>query len=356
MILQFRFLALALIASLLSSCFKKDDPVVLPPPGDVQVSQVSMGPDYYNQIYFQLSTKNIKESDHRFWDLAFESSSSGYHVWVNGGNQILVSNTNSSDFTHVTDTIFASWKWDASSWNPDSTAIGDWTHFVPTNPTNTKYGVAYSNPGKNEETEDLQTGTTVYILDLGPDATASERFKKIVFETVSATQYTFRYANLDGTNQHEILLQKNSAFAYKYFSIRNGDTEVFPEPVKSDWDIQFTRYRYIFYQSGQVIPYLVSGVLVNPDGYSVAVDTTKSFSDIDYNFAKDLVFINGALHRDVIGWNWKHFNFSTSIYEVNSSKNYIIKDKIGYYWKLHFIGFYNDQGVKGYPQFEFQRL
>ncbi len=350
MILRFRFLIFIFSVSFLSSCFKNDDPIILTPPGDVQTDQVAMGPDYYNQIYYKLSTKESSTSDHRCWDLAFETTLSGFHIWLNSGNQIFAANTNSSNFSSVYDTTGANWKWDASSWNKDSTAIGDWINLSPNDPVSTIDVPFTSTPGREEEKEGA---TAVYLLDLGPDLNSYERFKKIVFKTVNHFQYTFKYANLDNSDYHEITLDKEPGFAYSYFSIRNGNTVVHPEPIKPNWDILFTRYSTILYSNGSMIHYPVNGVLINPEGYSVAIDSSKAFSDIDFDFAKDL---NYKSNRDVIGYNWKHYSFSSSSYEVSENINYIIKDKSGYYWKLHFIGFYNDQGIKGYPQFEYQRL
>ena len=101
MILRFRFLFFALMVSLFASCFKKDEAIVLQPPGNVEVDQVAMGADYVNQIYYQLSTKESFVSDHRSWDLAFETSTSGYHIWINGSNQIFVANTYNSNFNYI---------------------------------------------------------------------------------------------------------------------------------------------------------------------------------------------------------------------------------------------------------------
>ncbi len=351
MILRSRYFFLALLVTLFASCFKEDDPIVLPPPGDVQMSQVGMGPDYLNQIYFKLSNKDTLVNDHRCWDLAFENSANGYHIWVNGGNMILVANTNSSNFAYLNDTVGANWKWDASSWNKDSTAIGNWTVSNPGNPTPAKDIASASSSGKIEQ-NDIATG--VYLIDLGSDMPAAERIKKAVFETVDNSQYTFKYANLDGSDLHTVTLPKEPAYCYTYFTIRNGGVVLHPEPVKTNWDILFTRYRYIFYQNGNVIPYVVTGVLINPTGYSVAVDSSKAFTDVDYNYAKNLTYIT---NRDAIGYDWKHINFQTSTtYTVDENKIYLIKDNGGYYWKLHFIGFYNNDGIKGYPQFEYQRL
>ncbi len=351
MILRVRLIVFLSVSVLLSSCFKKDDAVVLPPPGEVQVSQVGMGPDYINQVYFKLATKDTFISEHGSWDLAFETSFNGFHIWINSGNQVLVSRTNSSNFNFITDTIGSKWRWDASSWNKDSTAIGDWVNTNPADPSEVK-GVAYNSAsGKIEQTEEA---IGVFLVDLGPSLNSAERFKKIVFQTVNQYEYKFKYANLDNSDLHEIVMSKEPAYAYTYFSIQHGNKVVYPEPIKPKWDLLFTRYHYDFYQNGNLVPYIVTGVLLNPNGYSVASDSTSDFADIDYNFAKNLTYRS---NRDAIGYDWKHIDYqSSSLYVVDPSKNYIIKDNSGYYWKLHFIGFYNDQGIKGYPQFEYQRL
>ena len=352
MILRSRIFLLALFASLFASCFKEDDPVVLPGAGEVQMDQVAMGPDYLNQIYYKLPTKTIFTSDYRSWDLAFETTSGGFHIWVNGGNQILVSNTNSDDFDHITDTLGSHWMWDASSGNKDSTAIGEWVNFIPTNPSVGEGAELIKSPGRFEKSD---VATTVFLVDLGPDTAlaSNERFKKIVFETVNNHEYTFKYANIDGSDFHQVTIDKEPEFAFTYFSIRNGGMMVHPEPIKKDWDILFTRYRTQLFSAGNYMPYVVTGVLINPDGYSVAVDSSIAFTDADYDFAKNLTY---KTNRDAIGYEWKKYLFNPPTYEVYPQINYFIKDKTGFIWKLHFISFYNDQGVKGYPQFEFQRL
>ena len=115
----------------------------------------------------------------------------------------------------------------------------------------------------------------------------------------------------------------------------------------------FTRYRYIFYNTTPYTPYLVSGVLLNPQGIAAGLDSTKAFSEADVAFAQQLPL---STQRDEIGFNWKAYNFTTSTYETKQHFTYIIRDREGYYWKLRFLDFYNDQGEKGSPKFEFQRL
>ena len=318
-----RYISFIAIISLLSSCFKDDDPVTLPAQGSVENFQISMGKTYHRQEYFDLGTRDTLGSEHAAWDLCFESSEAGWHVWINGGNFALAAVTDTQDFDAVKDTIGAMWKWDESSWNADSTAIGDW---------------------RNDR--------FVYIIDRGAGKSVDERFKKIIFQSVDETMYEIEYSNLDGSIKNTFDVPKKAQNIYVYFTFDNGGSMLDIEPDLQHWDLLFTRYRYIFYDQHPPLPYLVNGVLINPE-VSVAVDSSMTFSSIDYQKVVNLNYTNA---RDIIGWKWKSYDFTNQAYVVRSHINYIIRDIEGYYWKLHFIDFYNFQGEPGYPQFEFQRL
>ena len=47
-------------------------------------------------------------------------------------------------------------------------------------------------------------------------------------------------------------------------------------------------------------------------------------------------------------------DFESQYYSVRDDINYIIKDTQGRYFKFRFIDFYNSEGNKGYPKFEYQ--
>jgi hypothetical protein len=57
--------------------------------------------------------------------------------------------------------------------------------------------------------------------------------------------------------------------------------------------------------------------------------------------------------RDGIGYEWKQYEFG--FYTVKIGYNYIVKsdDK---YFKLRMIDFYDSNGNKGYPKFEYEEL
>jgi hypothetical protein len=75
--------------------------------------------------------------------------------------------------------------------------------------------------------------------------------------------------------------------------------------------------------------------------------------DITREHALELEFSSRA---DVIGYDWKYYNFDAGVYTVVPDMNYVIRDRDGFFYKLRFIDFNNDVGEKGYPKFEFVRL
>jgi hypothetical protein len=132
-------------------------------------------------------------------------------------------------------------------------------------------------------------------------------------------------------------------------------------PERDAWDLQFTMYTHIFNetpdnieQPDTLIPYLVTGVLQNPNGVAVAEHFEKPFAEITLGEAMSLVFDEDNI--DVIGYDWKYFNFEAVTYDVLPNRVYIIRDTEGYLYKLQFIDFYSTTGEKGHPKFEFQRL
>ena len=348
MYVNMRSLALLACAFALTGCFREDEKITLPPPGDAQLAQVNMGSTYDNQIFFSLRNGVVLTNNHAAWDLAFESSAPGYHVWLNGGKDMLAAETYTNSlesFTSVNNGL--SWRWDESSWNPDSTAIGNWVGGGTTTAS-----LAPASAMRTDDNEVYSTGR-VYIIDRGLTYAAADRYWKVVFVWYSATAYKLKFGKLDNSYMDSIVLEKNPAETYTYFTFDNGGKSIVMEPAPNQWDFVFTRYRYIFYNTTPYTPYLVSGVLLNPQGIAAGLDSTKAFAEADVAFAQQLPL---STQRDEIGFNWKAYNFTTSAYETKQHFTYIIRDREGYYWKLRFLDFYSDQGEKGSPKFEYRRL
>lgn len=318
-----RVAVIPVVLSVLTSCFKEDTPVQLPAPGDAKVFGINMGEDYHRQAYFDFTTEDTLGSEHSVWDLCFESTDSGWHVWMNGGNEAFVANTDTQDFDAVTSTNGLTWKIDDPDWNIDSTAVGDW-----------------------------RVNRKVYVMDRGVNFSADQRYRKIIFQSVNSSEYELQFAALDGSGFVIYHIPKKPGNQFVYFTFDDNGKMLDIEPNSFAWDILFTHYRTVITAVNPPLPYLVTGVLINPS-IAVSVDSTMNFSDIDYVTALTLTY---SSRRDIIGYNWKRFDFTTQSYVVKPYINYILRDVEGVYWKMHFSDFYNGAGQKGYPQFEFQRL
>ena len=323
----FSMLAVLVATTFLTSCEKKESPIVLPPKGDALPGRVNMGETYETQVFYDLESNSVvKTSAIASWDLAFESGKNGFHIWMNGGNQVLVYNTHHNNgFSSFMDVPAGmkseDWRFDDPSGIADSTGVGNWKD-------------------ANDSSK-----LDIYLVKINDTA-----FYKFQVLAVDDKEYTIRYSKLDEQTSQTLTLAKDDKYNYTYFSFRNGVT--MPEPPKATWDIVFTRYRYI-YRELENFPYMVNGVLLNPNATNAAVDSTSDFAGITFDKATAMT---ASTARDIIGFDWKAYNFQTGRYEVNAKKTYVLHTQRGMIFKLRFLDFYGPTGVKGSPGFESQRL
>lgn len=308
---------------LLNACVKEEQPISPHSQGSTTVSQVDEGATYATQVWYSLGNNSIVKTNARMdWDIAFDCADTGHWMHLNTSLAAQAAVTNTTQFDEVTASTGLSFRPDPANGQTDSLAIGDW----------------------------LQHGK-VCVIDRGydPDGRAIGKMKLQITGLENGT-YSFRYANLDGTNEHTAQVTKNDLYNTIAFSFATNQAANI-EPPKDQYDLCFTQYTYVFYDP--YTPYSVNGVLINPYNTQVAVDTLETFDAI--NLA-DVASYSFSPALDKIGYDWKEYSFTTSSYTILTTKTFIIKDKSGLYYKLHFIDFYNDQGQKGSPKFEFQRL
>ncbi len=326
---------------LMTSCFKEDEKITPHDPGDVKTVVIEMTNNYKYQVYYDLSSEMVVGSNEKkTWDLGFECSAEGWHIILNTSNFMQAARTGLTDFSVALDTAGLRFKYDESTGNPDSTAIGNWLEFMP--PDSAK---SYSHE--------------VYVIDRGYDEVGNLRgMKKVVFLELSGDHYTFKYADLDGTGEQTFSIVKDPAVSYVYFSFDSGGQSLTLEPPSYDWDLLFTQYTTLLYTNeGDPYPYLVTGVLSNPMTVEVHQDTLFDFQSLDRQIAQDLDY--NSL-RDEIGYDWKDVvgdvGSGNVSYVIVPGIHYIIRDWQGFYYKLRFVNFYSNTGEKGYPTFELQRL
>jgi hypothetical protein len=284
-------------------------------------------------VFYDFETNSsIKQNLISEWDLGFETSDSGWHVILNTSKMMLAGNTGKTDFASVKNSDGLDMNFDPSHGNLDSTAIGNWYKLSDGKPVSLEY---------------------VYMVDRGTDEngeTVGE--KKVSFNFQDEKTYTVRFANLNGSGEKTMVISKDTAVNFVCFSFEKGIVEI--EPEKSSWDLQFGKYStLLFTDVGDPYPYLVTGVLLNPFKTVATLDTIHQFDEVTFDIAEAQKLVN---QKDIIGYEWKDYDFDNGMYKVDPEKIYVLKNRIGFYYKLRFIDFYNSTGEKGYPTFEFLRL
>ncbi|MEN8204356.1 MAG: HmuY family protein [Bacteroidota bacterium] len=326
------FIHILMLALLLPSCFQEEDMVPPHEQGDLELGEVALGTTYSRQVYFDLlSNDEIASNVISDWDLSFESASGGWIIRLNSSKFMLAGNSFNTDFAAELKSSDLHMRFDQSDGNPDSTALGPWF----------------------EITEDsVRSLKHVYLLDRGKnEQNKSVGYKKVQFD-IRGQEFVMRCANTDNSQDTTVIITRDPSMDLVHFSFDTGLKEIAPLP--DQWSLHFTKYTTMLQTNeGEDYPYLVTGVLLNPNGAVAAQDTLHDFMDISREIVPDLEFTTRA---DVIGYEWKYYNFDAGVYTIVPDMNFVIRDRDGYFYKLRFIDFNNDQGEKGYPKFEFVSL
>jgi len=328
------------LVMMLSSCFKEDEKVMLPPPGDNKTAVIGLENDYRYQVYFNLTDNEIVSQNIKTeWDLGFECTEEGWHIILNSSLFMLAANTNQSEFISFSDTTGLIWKFDKSDGDLDSTAIGSWVI-------------------NNKETENDYTNH-VYFINRGYDIEGRERgIVQVKFREVSSGDYSFTFLKSGGSDTVGVTIKKDPEINFISFSFDEGGSELTIEPPKDSWDLLFSQYTTLLYTDiGDPYPYLVTGVLLNPLSNTAARDTTNAFNSITLSSVSEYEF---SANKDIIGYDWKDVTGDVTsgnvVYAIVPDLSFVINDKEGLYYKLRFINFYSNTGEKGFPTFEYQRL
>jgi len=321
---------------ILTSCFKEDTMVLPHKPGNALTAQIDMTENYKYQIYFNLSTDSAIYSQVKtIWDLGFDCADSTWQIILNSAKFMKLARTGKTNLSDHFDTTGTKWLFDPSSGNPDSNSVGKWLDIAADPDT-------YTN--------------AVYVIDRGMDENGNKLgAKKVQFYKWDNQHYYIRYSDLDGSNLDSCIITKDPTKNYTGFSFSKNGYQIEIEPERNAWDLLFSQYSTTLYtdQGGIPTPYLVLGVILNPNAVMAALLTGVDFNKVDFEYVKNLPL---STRKDMIGYEWKKYSFTSGTYEVQTQNIYIIKDTHGYLYKLRFISFYNNNGDKGYPRFEFVRL
>jgi len=284
--------------------------------------EIALGAGSVNDVYYSLFDNAIVgEVPANDWDLAFEMEGSNAGIFVNemkGVKLYEVPGMKQEQWSAPIDTTgyYAVEPLHNSvrTWN-----IGAFNKYMDGFQTNGDFGWGFYNMGQ------AILGTTVYVI-VFQDGTA----KRIMIELLTAGEYTFTYADLDGSNEITAYVEKQH-YNDRNFSYYSFSDEEFTdrEPPSSSWNLLFGRYMFPIDMGGSVMYYGVTGVRTNigiktaiVEGYPVE-NMIKPESEDDYSYM-----------LSTIGHQWK-----TIQGEIVEELAYYVMLQDGLIFKLFFTAY-----------------
>ena len=309
------------------------------------------GPNEQNLVFVDLSKNQTHVVQRDTWDLGFYCGDD-FRVVLNGSIFMATKATSFTDIDLLTEA-------DVLSMQPEvAVSTG--------NPININYVDA---PNGNiletaiAEISDIDEENKVYLLNMGYEVgtatpvvgnvalAGDHRGWKKIRILKNGDDYLLQCANLNDTTHSEVILSKDAAYNFVYFSF-NTHTTVSVEPEKDQWDLCFTTFTNIIldppYGSYIYSDFVIHNRKAAVKSYRV---NTSEFAYEDFLLANvdDNSFIQD---QTAIGASWRDV-FDRIVY---SDRFFIIKDSEGNKYKLQFLALTNDNGVRGYPEFKYKLL
>ncbi len=296
---------------------------------DVEVT-VSVSQGYTHHIFYNLTTDGVSDLGNEDWDIAFSNlGSDDAGIFVNEFLQLTfgedppfleIYDAHTDDFSeelpaeNLTDSLYNdeySWQFGALNSPADNTDEND-------------FGWGIRDPETG-----VITGNRVYGVHMR-DGTY-RKLQIVSYDGVS--DYTLKYANLDGSEEHEIVIDKNDYDGdLILFSLELGAVVDSP----TDWDFLVGRYSAVFNVDGTFIPNAVTGFL-SADGIEVIeLELSEDDDPTEIDYTEYLDDLDPAM--DAIGFDWKSFSLSSG-WEIDPYRYYFVKTKDNHIWSLSFGDF-----------------
>lgn len=289
-----------------------------------QFLEVSQGQGYADAVYVDLATQQQTTVPHTAWDIAFQAAGRGAGIFVNEGvagsfsapsPQVKLFASASTDFatadtTDITAQVFnPEQDWEIGAFNQSA---------IESNPFDLGWGIYSPN-------DQSVQGNRVFFIQL-----RSGNWRKVFINALARGTYTFTHANLDGSDEKSITVNK-ADFAGKMLAYYSFDDTNAQDLEPANWDLLFTRYTTPLADDNDTLEYTVTGVLhalgvtvAQLDGVDPATETAPSdgFSALPTS----------------IGHDWKTFDFSSSSFLLPEDRLYFLRNADSLY-RLQFIDF-----------------
>lgn len=280
---------------------------------------VNMGAGYIDQSFYSLANGEVAAVNNTNWDIAFSLSELSATVRINGGmgtSLYKVPNVDVSDWADI-----------------DTLGLNTWTQLLNSE-------LSWNDGAFNTNSEDMNygwgnydiithfvVGDAVFIIN-----SIDGEWKKLMIEELAGGVFSFRYANLDSTDEVLASIDRSEYDGknFVYYSL-SSHMAIDREPLMSDWDLTFTKYMSTISPGSY---YNVSGALSNNNIEVAEVnDLSNQFTYSDY---ESHVFLSDM---NTIGYDWKIFNMTSFSYDLEAERCYFVKDLEGNIYRIVFTDF-----------------
>lgn len=279
--------------------------------------QITMTPGYANRVFYNLESKEKTSFAMAEWDIAFYRDAARdigakindaknlelYEIGpISAYGTVALSNESSWTKLYNSETKYAKGAFDNGS---------------------ADYGW-----GNYDMVTHKVVGAKAFVIK--KPGTTAEYVKIKINEALGG--YNFTYAKWNGTTwgadvTKTISNTSNPTKILNYYSFTT-EAEVQAEPDKTNWDLLFTKYTDLYTNEGDVTKQVVNGVITNPN-VKVA-QSTESIAN-----SEDL-----SDEMNIIGYDWKHVDYATFQYIVDSNINFFIKRNTSdVIYKVNFTAF-----------------
>ena len=344
-----KLIALLGITVSFMSCSKDSDPIVEVPASDGSTLTLKgligaeAGTSAGNSVFVDFSTDKQTSVARESWDLGFYCGSD-FRVILNntvGATAIALTKTDLTAVTAADTTALAV---------SETLALGQGKGTLSTIDPVDGTSSVYLNGTVIAAVSATDADNKVYIVNRGAAGTATVRGWQKIRILRSGAGYTLQYAKINETTFKTLTVAKDAAYNFKAVSFVTG--AVTAEPVKAEWDLQWSLATY---KATPTLPYTFSDfVLINFVGgvtaAQVAVTTTVTYADFKESDLSGITFLGT---REVIGGNWRVTSGGTV--GVLTDRFFLVKDAAGNVYKLKFVSFTStDGGVRGNPVIEYK--
>ncbi len=283
---------------------------------------VTVNPGYTNQTFYSMNNGTVVSVANTDWDLGFQLRGYAASILINSKNNVKLwrANKDASQWSTmvVADTTGIVSNPAYQLYNSDSS--WDFGAFNTTNNPADMFDLGW---GNYDLSTHIIAGDSLFFVQLSSGA-----YKKLWIESLANSVYTFRWADLDGSNETPATLTKTSYTGkfFAYYSIANN-VAIDREPLYADWDLVFEQYE-------SLTPYIykVTGVRSNSD-----VKVSKVYPTDVTTATYDTSLFQTAINT--IGYDWKVYDFNLNAYVIADSTIYFVKDQAGAFWQIVFTGF-----------------